>query len=148
MKRVLFLCTGNYYRSRFAEELFNHLAPHRNLDWVAESRGLRVRPDGSVNVGPLSFFAAAGLEERAIKPVGASRFPQQVTDADFESAQHVIALKEAEHRPLMQALFPHRIPQVTFWHIHDIDAASPVAAMKELEQQVRQLIDQLAAMPA
>jgi hypothetical protein len=26
MKSVLFLCTGNYYRSRFAEELFNHRA--------------------------------------------------------------------------------------------------------------------------
>ena len=25
-KTVLFLCTGNYYRSRFAEELFNHEA--------------------------------------------------------------------------------------------------------------------------
>lgn len=23
MKKVLFLCTGNYYRSRFAQELFN-----------------------------------------------------------------------------------------------------------------------------
>jgi len=27
MKTVLFLCTGNFYRSRFAEEVFNHLSP-------------------------------------------------------------------------------------------------------------------------
>jgi len=25
-RTVLFLCTGNYYRSRFADELFNHKA--------------------------------------------------------------------------------------------------------------------------
>ena len=27
MKVVLFLCTGNYYRSRYAEEMFNLIAP-------------------------------------------------------------------------------------------------------------------------
>ena len=37
MKRVLFLCTGNYYRSRYAEELFNHLARGENLPWRASS---------------------------------------------------------------------------------------------------------------
>jgi protein-tyrosine phosphatase len=31
-KIMLFLCTGNYYRSRFAELLFNHLAKQRGLD--------------------------------------------------------------------------------------------------------------------
>jgi hypothetical protein len=39
-KIMLFLCTGNYYRSRFAELLFNHLAKQRGLDWQATSRGL------------------------------------------------------------------------------------------------------------
>ena len=40
VKTVLFLCTGNYYRSRFAEELFNHQAERADLDWIAQSRGL------------------------------------------------------------------------------------------------------------
>lgn len=31
MKRVLFLCTGNCYRSRFAEICFNWHAEQRNL---------------------------------------------------------------------------------------------------------------------
>jgi hypothetical protein len=33
MKQVLFLCSGNYYRSRFAEHLFNWLAPKASLPW-------------------------------------------------------------------------------------------------------------------
>ena len=41
MKHLLFVCTGNYYRSRTAEELFNFLATHRTLSWRADSRGLR-----------------------------------------------------------------------------------------------------------
>jgi protein-tyrosine-phosphatase len=39
-KTVLFLCTGNYYRSRFAEVLFNSVAGKLGLSWVASSRGL------------------------------------------------------------------------------------------------------------
>ena len=39
-KTVLFLCTGNYYRSRFAEVLFNSVAGKMGLPWRASSRGL------------------------------------------------------------------------------------------------------------
>ena len=38
-KFVLFLCTGNYYRSRFAESLFNSVAGKMGLPWRASSRG-------------------------------------------------------------------------------------------------------------
>ncbi len=38
--RVLFLCTGNYYRSRYAEEIFNHQAGLEGLGWHAFSRGV------------------------------------------------------------------------------------------------------------
>ncbi|MEJ7592066.1 MAG: low molecular weight phosphatase family protein, partial [Planctomycetaceae bacterium] len=33
MKTVLFLCTGNYYRSRYAEILFNAKAEEMGLEW-------------------------------------------------------------------------------------------------------------------
>jgi protein-tyrosine phosphatase len=39
-KTVLFLCTGNYYRSRNAEVLFNSVAGKMSLPWKASSRGL------------------------------------------------------------------------------------------------------------
>jgi hypothetical protein len=40
MKQVLFLCSANYYRSRFAEHQFNWLAPQAGLEWRADSMGL------------------------------------------------------------------------------------------------------------
>jgi hypothetical protein len=40
---ILFLCTGNYYRSRYAEELFNHLAKVKGHSWRAFSRGAAER---------------------------------------------------------------------------------------------------------
>ena len=59
MKRILFLCTGNYYRSRFAEIFFNWHAEQRVLAWRAESRGLAL--DAS-NVGPISRHTLAYLK--------------------------------------------------------------------------------------
>jgi protein-tyrosine phosphatase len=143
--RILFLCTGNYYRSRFAEVLFNHLATEAGLDWHADSCGLRVQPDGTLNVGPLSPFAEAGLELRGLSEKQPYRIPRQACDADFASADLIIAVKEAEHRPLMEKLFPAHTPRVEFWNIHDLDAGHPVQALKELEARVKDVVERLRA---
>lgn len=58
MKSVLFLCTGNYYRSRFAEIYFNWHAPQQGLLWKAVSRGLGLDP---CNLGPLSLHTVLRL---------------------------------------------------------------------------------------
>src|SRR6266446_6429247 len=71
MRTVLFLCTGNYYRSRFAEELFNHYAPRAGLSWVARSRALAIER-GVNNAGSLSPFALRALEKRGL--IDAERF--------------------------------------------------------------------------
>ena len=86
MKTILFLCTGNYYRSRFAEELFNHHAERVGLDWVAQSRGLALER-GAHNVGPISPFALHALKEMVITPRGADRFPRQCTVDDLAAAE-------------------------------------------------------------
>ena len=60
-KLVLFLCTGNYYRSRFAESLFNSVAGKMGLPWRASSRGLALER-GVNNVGPMAAAAIKALE--------------------------------------------------------------------------------------
>ena len=55
-RTVLFLCTGNYYRSRFAEVLFNSVASKMGLSWRAASRGLALER-GFNNVGPMAVEA-------------------------------------------------------------------------------------------
>ncbi len=144
-KRVLFLCTGNYYRSRFAEVVFNHLAEKTGIDWRADSCGLRVQADGVVNVGPLSPFAEGGLEIRGLSEKRPYRFPRQVCEEDFTRAQLIIAVKEAEHRPLMESLFPAHTPRIEFWNIHDLDVGHPIDALQELEHRVAALVEMLKA---
>jgi protein-tyrosine phosphatase len=62
---------------------------------------------------------------------------------DLAAATRVIALKEAEHRPLMAARFPDWQDRVEYWHVHDLDAAGPDEALGDIERLVRQLIDEL-----
>ena len=59
-KTVLFLCTGNYYRSRFAEIYFNSVAVKMGLPWKALSKGLALER-GVNNVGPMAAVAIKAL---------------------------------------------------------------------------------------
>jgi protein-tyrosine phosphatase len=118
-RTVLFLCTGNYYRSRFAEILFNSVAGKMGLSWRAVSRGLALER-GVNNVGPMAVEAIAALGALGIRAADAvSRFPAQVTIDDLERADRVVALKQAEHLPLLQERFPAWAGKVEFWHVDD-----------------------------
>src|SRR5580704_9893490 len=99
---VLFLCTGNYYRSRFAEVLFNSVAGKMGLPWRASSRGLALER-GVNNVGPMASSAIEALEAMGVCAIDdCARLPAQVTLADLEAANRVVALKRDEHLPLLQ----------------------------------------------
>lgn len=140
MKNVLFLCSGNYYRSRFAEHFFNARAEATGLPWRATSRGFFLHEG---NVGPISVHARRGLEARGVMLGPEIRFPLVVTEQDFESAHHIVAVKEAEHRPKMEAQFPHWTSHVEFWKIDDIDCAEPEVALSHLEEAVHDLMRRL-----
>ena len=140
--RVLFLCTGNYYRSRFAEILFNELARRHGLDWSAFSRALAIEK-GSCNVGPISAYTRAACAARRIEIPQPIPFPCGVTRDDFAAADRVIALKEAEHRHYVEQKFPDLSSRVEYWHVHDLDAALPDEACALIEQHVTELLAQL-----
>src|ERR1043166_7931262 len=105
-RTVLFLCTGNYYRSRFAEVLFNSVAGKMGLPWQASSRGLALER-GVNNVGAMAVSAIKALEALGVQaPNAVSRLPAQVTSDDLERAALIVALKHTEHLPLLQDRFP------------------------------------------
>src|SRR5262245_65040292 len=118
-KTVLFLCTGNYYRSRFAEALFNSVADKMGLAWRASSRGLALER-GVNNVGPMAVAAVTALEALGVRAGDeCGRAPAQVTVEDLEAADRVVALKQDEHLPLLQERFPPWAEKVEFWHVDD-----------------------------
>ena len=97
MKTVLFLCTGNYYRSRYAEIVFNWLAQKQGLAWKADSRGLDPDPR---NPGPMSRDTMAALRKLGVPFDSYLRFPQLVAEllpADFKDRLS-LAVVELLHR--------------------------------------------------
>mgnify|MGYP000024965404 CR=1 FL=1 len=140
MKTVLFLCTGNYYRSRYAEILFNSKAREIGLQWRATSRGLAPDPR---NPGPMSRDTIAALQKQSISVEDHLRRPLKVTATDFESNDYVVAVKEAEHRPMILRHFPHWLTKVEFWHVHDLDCCGPDEAIPHLDQEVAALVSRL-----
>ena len=139
---VLFLCTGNYYRSRFAEELFNHKAAAAEMSWRAQSRALAIER-GARNVGPLSPLAVHGLKARGCAVRGSSRMPLACAASDLEAAHRIIALNEPEHRPLVRARFPAWESRIQFWQVEDVEYIRPEVALDAIEKQIDALLDML-----
>jgi protein-tyrosine phosphatase len=140
--RVLFLCTGNYYRSRYAEEIFNHRIGLEGLSWRAFSRAVaeKLSPE---NVGPISRHTLEALQVKGIAPGGAARNPVFCTVADFAQAELVVALKDAEHRPMIAQRFAGVAHRVEYWDVDDIEDLDPKTALGKIDEQVGLLIGSL-----
>jgi len=142
-RRLLFICTGNYYRSRFAEGMFNHLAEGRELGWRAYSRGLNIH--WIIDNTHLSPHTEAAFTERGIdrRHTGTRRMP--LSRQDLAGADQVIALKRLEHYPMMEHQFPGWQDRIQYWAVHDVDLATPEKALGEIDTLVSKLVDSLEA---
>lgn len=139
-KSILFLCTGNYYRSRYAEILFNSVAERMGLPWRASSRGLALER-GVFNLGPMAVSAVKALEAMGLSAGAAcARFPIQVTADNLERADWIVALKQAEHRPLLQGRFPAWAEKVEYWQVDDAPEALALIEWEVMDLSAR-LID-------
>jgi low molecular weight protein-tyrosine phosphatase len=141
LHKILFICTGNYYRSRYAEHYFNNLALKQNLNWRAVSRGLATELSG--NIGSISPSVLIRLKEYDIHLETPIRFPIQLAKADLQEADIVIALNKPEHQELMQQLFPEWVDRIVYWHIPDLDQVSSDVAFSKIEQHVNEQLQHL-----
>ena len=97
MRTVLFLCTGNYYRSRYAEHYFN--AHAAGTGWRADSRGFEPSP---LNPGPINSQAAARLASGGLAIethrdwiAGETLAVELSAQADLHTADLPVPLREA-----------------------------------------------------
>lgn len=141
--KLLFICSGNYYRSRFAEMLFNAMAAKSDLNWQADSRGVSTQL-GVHTVGPISIHVIEGLVARGIKVNGRVRYPIKLQEGDLAGADLVIAMKEAEHRAYLEGNFPSWVDKIEYWSVHDVDVAPVDETLPQIERELHVLIQRLS----
>ncbi len=122
-KRVLFFCSGNYYRSRLAEILFNQRATVAGLPWEAQSRGLLQTGElKGMSDHTISFLKAAQLEHLAADP----RNPLVMDVEDLTDSDLIVGLCQSEHQPMLEQKFlalakaMYKAGRIRFWNIYDI----------------------------
>lgn len=142
-KNILFVCTGNYYRSRFAEEYFNHLADKHQLNWEASSKGLSQNMPSLNNPGSISVHTLEALKERNIKGRHVSMYPRPLEKADFTKYDRIIAMSKDEHRPMLEARFLAHHAKVEYFEVGDLPLEKPKDAIHKIDALVAELVKQL-----
>lgn len=138
---ILFICTGNYYRSRYAEIFFNDLASNKGINWKADSRGLAANQ--GYNEGAISSFALERLTQHGISPGDPIRFPMQLEEKDLQEADHIIAINRVEHQPMMEKQFPDWAEKVTYWDVADLNITDSKNALSAIEDQIQLFFEKI-----
>jgi len=139
-QKILFICTGNYYRSRFAEMLFNAQAARLGLCWTADSRGIET---SIYNIGPIYRPVLKKLETLGIPVEAQLRMPIQLKTTDLEAADLVIALDATEHKLWMKQRFAEWVDEILYWNVPDLNLMEPEEALSQIEKNVTVLLQQL-----
>jgi len=136
---VLFICTGNFYRSRHAEAVFNWHAHRQGLAIRAFSRGLLTSmvADEPTRLSPNTArrLAELGIGEHLTGPA-----PIQLSEADLHRASRSIALRKDEHWGMVRRAHPEWVDRIEYWDVRDIDELGPDDALPAIERQVELLI--------
>jgi protein-tyrosine phosphatase len=142
-KQILFICTGNYYRSRFAEAVFNYYMSKKKSHWKAYSRGLNISAlTPTQRKVPVSAYTVTELNKLNIPLSFVDGQPTQLVQADLDSSHYVIALSRSEHKPLLEKGFT-RLSKIQYWEVEDMHLASSDQALPAILTQVQKLIQQL-----
>jgi protein-tyrosine phosphatase len=137
--QILFVCTGNYYRSRFAEALFNQEARVADVHWKAMSRGLVLVPSQH----GISSLALRELKHRGVSTDECNGTPKPLTQEDLDQSDYIVLMDEAEHRAMFEKQFPNFDEnKIHFWHILD-GRDNSAQACQLMSNNVSQLIRNL-----
>ena len=140
MHKVLFVCTANIFRSRFSEEVYNHLISQKNIPSKAFSAGLKV---GAYRTRKIYRKALKQLDHFNIKPVRKNELSIHVDDLSLSDFNIIICMDEEEHRPMVKGNHKLSNIDVKYWNIVDEPKVSGDISLPKCYRKVEKLVYQI-----
>ena len=141
---ILFLCTGNYYRSRFAEEYFNNLARSRSLPHRAASRGIGMNFERLKNPGPISMDVIVTLKAMGILVNAPVRRPRKLRPEEALLFDRIICMDKKEHLPLVKKNKALKGVKVEYWNVKDLGEVPAAVGLTACRKKVEGLIQEIS----
>ena len=95
------------------------------------------------NPGPVSEYTIQALIDRNVKGKNLERYPSPVEENDFLLYDKIIALSQAEHKPMLKSRFNGHHRKITYFEVGDLPLEEPKAAMQKLAKLIEQLVRDL-----
>jgi protein-tyrosine phosphatase len=128
--KILFVCTGNSFRSPVAEALLKKV----RQDFEVESAG--IHPAGMIASNAKKFLE----RENALKNL--KRTPEGIEQKNVEEYDLIIAMKE-EHKSEILRRYPQTKGRVQVWNIDD-PIYLPYGSDKEVFEEIKGKVMELA----
>ena len=141
MHKVLFVCTANIFRSRFSEEVYNHLIKKRNLPSEAFSAGLRV---GEYVTRKIYSPALQQLEYLKIKPQRKEEHSIHIDELILNDYDKIICMDEQEHRPMVNSNTRLKNLKIDYWSIVDEPKVSSAISLPKCYENVESLVNDVS----
>ena len=135
--KVLFVCTWNIHRSRFAEEVFNYLTKKSNSKHQAFFAGFKV---GNYNFRTIYYLALNNLKKLNIVPLRPNDFSKHIDDVDHSKYDRIICMDEVEHRPMVLANPSLQNVLFEYWNIIDESKVKSEISLPKCYQKVESLL--------
>lgn len=141
MHKVLFVCTANIFRSRFSEEVYNHLAIKKDLPTNAFSAGLKV---GAYLTRTIYKPALDKLKLFKIKPLRSDDLSIHINEIELTDYKKIICLDKNEHKPMVEQNRNLKNIKIEYWNIIDEPMLSSNISLPRCFTKVEELIDQVS----
>tara|TARA_B100001027_G_scaffold179354_1_gene130727 strand:- start:230 stop:673 length:444 start_codon:yes stop_codon:yes gene_type:complete len=140
MHNILFVCTANIFRSRFAEEVFNFLALEERIPAKAFSAGLKV---GEYHVRKIHRPALEQLEKLNIKPKRPNELSVHIDEVELTKYDQLICMDEAEHKSMVLSNSKLKKFNFEYWYIIDEPKVQSDVSLPICYSKVKKLVDDL-----
>jgi protein-tyrosine phosphatase len=140
--KLYFVCMGNYYRSRLAEELALHYAEIYGLEIETDSGGLAQIPNPH-HPGPMAIETIDYLATKNIQPKTINRLPKVCAQVDIADADYVVFTDVDEQQDLFERRFPFCDCEFIGWDAHDKEFDPSLSTRELIDMKIEALIKKL-----